>query len=117
MLDINPATLRNWVEREEIDSGARPGVTTEVSDEVKALRREVADPGQVVAPAVDRSDDLADVDGFQVAACACAPAWRPAATTGAWSRTATSPGSASPRRPRSGGWSSALPTGWSPILR
>lgn len=25
MLDISPATLRNWVEREEIDTGARPG--------------------------------------------------------------------------------------------
>ena len=24
VLDINPATLRNWVEREEIDTGARP---------------------------------------------------------------------------------------------
>ena len=43
VLDVNPATLRNWVEREEIDTGARPGVTTEVSDEVKALRREVAE--------------------------------------------------------------------------
>jgi transposase len=43
VLDVNPATLRNWVEREEIDSGVRPGITTEVSDEVKALRREVAE--------------------------------------------------------------------------
>jgi len=43
VLDINPATLRNWVEREEIDSGVRPGVTTETSDELKALRREVAE--------------------------------------------------------------------------
>jgi transposase len=43
VLDVNPATLRNWVEREEIDSGVRPGLTTEVSDEVKALRREVAE--------------------------------------------------------------------------
>ena len=33
----------NWVEREEIDTGARPGVTTEASDELKALRREVAE--------------------------------------------------------------------------
>jgi transposase-like protein len=39
VLDVNPATLRNWVEREEIDTG----ITTEVSDEVKALRREVAE--------------------------------------------------------------------------
>lgn len=43
MLDINPATLRNWVEREDIDRGVRPGVTTEASDELKALRREVAE--------------------------------------------------------------------------
>lgn len=43
MLDINPETLRNWIERQEIDSGARPGVTTEASDELKALRREVAE--------------------------------------------------------------------------
>lgn len=35
MLDINPATLRNWVEREEVDTGVRPGVTTEASDELK----------------------------------------------------------------------------------
>ena len=38
-----PATLRNWVERTEIDSGVRPGVTSEESDELKALRREVAE--------------------------------------------------------------------------
>ena len=43
MLDINPATLRTWVEREEIDTGARPGVTSEASDELKALRRENAE--------------------------------------------------------------------------
>ena len=43
MLDINPETLRNWIEREEIDSGVRPGVTTEASDGLKALRREVAE--------------------------------------------------------------------------
>ena len=43
VLDINPATLRNWAEREEIDAGVRPGVTTEASDELKALRREVAE--------------------------------------------------------------------------
>jgi transposase-like protein len=43
LLDINPETLRNWIERQEIDSGARPGVTTEASDELKALRREVAE--------------------------------------------------------------------------
>jgi len=43
MLDINQATLRNWIEREEIDTGARPGVTSEESAELKALRREVSE--------------------------------------------------------------------------
>lgn len=43
VLDINPSTLRNWIEREEIDTGTRPGVTTEVSAELTALRREVAE--------------------------------------------------------------------------
>jgi transposase len=43
VLDINPSTLRNWIEREEIDTGVRPGVTTEVSEELRALRREVAE--------------------------------------------------------------------------
>ena len=43
VLAINPATPRNWIQREEIDTGARPGVTTEASDELKALRREVAE--------------------------------------------------------------------------
>ena len=43
LLGINPATLRNWVEREEIDTGARPGVTSEESAELAALRREVAE--------------------------------------------------------------------------
>ncbi len=33
-LDINPATLRNWVEREEVDAGVRPGVSTEASDQL-----------------------------------------------------------------------------------
>ena len=43
MLDINQATLRNWVEREEIDTGVRPGVTSEESAELKTLRRENAE--------------------------------------------------------------------------
>jgi len=43
VLDINPSTLRNWIEGEEIDTGARPRVTTEVTEELTALRREVAE--------------------------------------------------------------------------
>ena len=36
-------TLRNWVRQAEIDAGARPGVSTAEAEEVKALRREVAE--------------------------------------------------------------------------
>ena len=43
MLDINPATMRNWIEREEVDTGARPGVTSMDAAEIKALRRENAE--------------------------------------------------------------------------
>jgi transposase len=43
LLDINPATLRNWVEQGEVDTGRRPGVPTDASAELKALRREVAE--------------------------------------------------------------------------
>ncbi|NUR60817.1 MAG: transposase [Catenulispora sp.] len=36
-------TLTNWVRRAEIDAGTRPGVTTAEAEEIKALRREVAE--------------------------------------------------------------------------
>jgi transposase len=39
-LGINKDTLRNWVEREEVDSGARPGVTTAEQQRMKDLERE-----------------------------------------------------------------------------
>jgi transposase len=38
-----PATLRNVEECEEIDTGARPGMTSEASDALQALHREVAE--------------------------------------------------------------------------
>ncbi|WP_373279269.1 IS3 family transposase [Skermania piniformis] len=36
-------TVRNWVRREQVDSGERAGVTSEESAELKRLRREVAE--------------------------------------------------------------------------
>ncbi len=39
-VDINAQTLRNWVNRAEIDTGQRPGVTTDERTKIKALERE-----------------------------------------------------------------------------
>jgi transposase len=39
----SPETLRKWVRRAEVDSGQRPGVTSAESEQVKALKREVAE--------------------------------------------------------------------------
>jgi transposase len=36
-------TLRAWVRRDQIDSGTRPGTTTEESAQVKALKKENAE--------------------------------------------------------------------------
>lgn len=43
LLEINPATLRNWIEQGEVDAGERPGLTTDASDELKRLRKENAE--------------------------------------------------------------------------
>lgn len=38
-----PETVRKWVRQGQVDTGVRPGVTTEGSDELKRLRRENAE--------------------------------------------------------------------------
>jgi transposase len=45
VLDINQATLRNWVEEVERREGARPGVAARAgeSEEVRMLKRRVAE--------------------------------------------------------------------------
>ena len=40
-LGINPETLRNWVEKAEIDSGQRPGTTSDDKKRIAELEREV----------------------------------------------------------------------------
>jgi transposase len=39
-LGINPETLRNWVEKAEIDSGQRPGMTSDDKKRIAELERE-----------------------------------------------------------------------------
>ena len=44
LLDLNTETLRNWVaERERVESGRSPVPRSTESDEVRALRRRVAE--------------------------------------------------------------------------
>jgi transposase len=39
-LGINPETLRNWVEKAEIDCGQRPGTTSDDKKKIAELERE-----------------------------------------------------------------------------
>jgi transposase len=39
-LGINTETLRNWVNKAEVDSGQRPGITTEDRNRIAELERE-----------------------------------------------------------------------------
>ena len=43
LLGMNTETLRLWVHRAEIDAGKRPGTTSDDAEEIKRLKREVAE--------------------------------------------------------------------------
>ena len=43
LIDVHPETLRGWIERAEVDAGARPGATTDEHAELIRLRREVGE--------------------------------------------------------------------------
>ena len=44
MLGIGtPETLRTWIRRAEVDTGQRPGVSSQMAEENKALRKQVAE--------------------------------------------------------------------------
>lgn len=39
-LGLNPETLRNWVSQAEVDSGQRPGVSSDADQRIKELEKE-----------------------------------------------------------------------------
>src|SRR4249920_3331970 len=43
LLDVKSDTLRGWIERVEIDAGARPGVPSTVEARIRELERENAE--------------------------------------------------------------------------
>lgn len=43
LLGMNVETLRLWVHRAQVDAGHRPGTTSEDAEEIKRLKREVAE--------------------------------------------------------------------------
>ncbi len=43
LLGMSPETLRLWQRQAEVDTGVKPGVTTEAAAEVKRLQKEVSE--------------------------------------------------------------------------
>ena len=43
LLGVSPDTLRVWYRQTEIDTGVRPGVTTDIAEENRRLQRENAE--------------------------------------------------------------------------
>ena len=43
LLGMKVETLRLWVHRAQVDAGVRPGTTSEDAEEIKRLKREVAE--------------------------------------------------------------------------
>ena len=43
LFGMSPETLRSWVRRDQVDSGTRPGLTSDERARLKSLEREVKD--------------------------------------------------------------------------
>lgn len=71
----SPETVRQWIRRVQVDTGARAGVTSEAQEEIKRLKRENAErrPYSAIArlPAInDRFRQDANADAPKVAPAA-----------------------------------------------
>ena len=60
-----PETLRTWIRRSEVDSGVGPGVTSQMAEENRALRKEIAELRR--AKVLRAARDLDAQDGGTVA--------------------------------------------------
>src|SRR4051794_41798824 len=69
-------TVRTWVRRAEVDAGARPGVTSEESAELRRLKAEVKE--------LRRADEILEAAGGFFAA---APRPPPPVSGGSWAGT------------------------------
>ncbi|MFI6428382.1 transposase, partial [Promicromonospora sp. NPDC050880] len=54
-LNISIESLRRWVEQAEIDTGTKPGVTSDAGEEIRRLKRENAE--------LRRANEMADSTG------------------------------------------------------
>ena len=61
LLGMNVETLRLWVHRAQVDAGVRPGTTSEDAEEIKRLKREVAE--------LRRANEMADSSGGRKELC------------------------------------------------
>jgi transposase len=43
LIGVPPDTIRGWVDRARVDAGEKPGVTTAEREEIRALRKELAE--------------------------------------------------------------------------
>ena len=43
LIGVPAATIRGWVDKARVDGGEKPGVTTAEREEIKALRKELAE--------------------------------------------------------------------------
>lgn len=64
-----PQTLHDWVRKTEIDSGKRPGVTTDMAEKMKALEREVRELRQANEILRKASAYFAPSHGLQANRC------------------------------------------------